>query len=468
MNELLSAFHISSSKNGKQLLEDITFTLHKGEIMGFIPLDNQGFDEFFHLLDTGNGIERGKLTFYSQKKGFKNSNIAFIGKRPRLIPALSLEENFYVIRRNAPYLVRKKQMRMALSAIRAEYGIDAECGKVASSIDEKTRCKVEMIKAVELGYPLVVLFDLASFLGPKDAREIQSLMKRLSSERATTFIYVSRHHEELVGFCDRIMMMSNGSIIYIGPPDEYDDRLINAVSGRFLGTYQRLRKEHHKEEGKAIGSVAIGKNVIPLMEGSCSVILDFDNHAPKDAYDSLCGKSSPVSFFIKEKRCTLSDRRISFIPSNPLLSLCPEMSYFDNLCLRASEKIPFFWQRKGRFLKNIRMEYGNPDVLDEANLYNLSEDELYELVYRRVGMETPDVVVIIQPFLGLDLEGRENIVRHINTLMRKKIAVVIFAISLSDTLKVADRLYVFQNGNMLLSALPGEFSSIQEVLPLIR
>lgn len=469
MREIFSAFHAAISNGGRPVLSDITFSLSEREIVGLIPIDNQGFPEFLRMLVKCPILDKGHLSYMgreiasSMHASAVECKTAFIGRESGIIPALSIEDNFFTMRHHSPYIISQKKMRRAFVSVAKEYGLSLSSDGKGGMLSQKDRIKFEMIKAVELGYRIIVMIDIASIIGPKDGREIQALMRRLS-EKGVSFLYISSHHEELIAFADRIMMMKNGSIIFIGKPEEYTDRLISAL----VGSYRMIPQRKGRKEERLCGYVHYSSFSIPFFSSCCLVILDLDNKVPDAFSEAVSGRNSGFSITVGGKRRSLYDRRVAFIPSDPQLQVFPDMSYLENMALRASDKIRFFWQRKGKFLKSIGDEFGNDDIINSPDLYGLSEDQLYELVYRRVELEGPDVVFILEPFRGLDLEGRMNVRRHIERLCNKKIAVVILAISLSDTLNVADRLLVLQDETVMLSAVPEEFGNLRDSLPLMR
>ena len=65
----------------------------------------------------------------------------------------------------------------------------------------------------------------------------------------------------------------------------------------------------------------------------------------------------------------------------------------------------------------------------------------------------------MQPFAGADMYLRHHLIHLINKLRERKITVVILAVSLSDSLFVADRLLMFEDGNLRKEYLRDEFHS---------
>ena len=77
---------------------------------------------------------------------------------------------------------------------------------------------------------------------------------------------------------------------------------------------------------------------------------------------------------------------------------------------------------------------------------------LYNLVYLRILLYKPKAVFIMQPFSHADMYLRGRIMELIKLLKEKEIAVVILAVSISDTLSITDRLLIMEKGKLAPSS----------------
>ena len=139
---------------------------------------------------------------------------------------------------------------------------------------------------------------------------------------------------------------------------------------------------------------------------------------------------------------------VGFINEQPVKSMVfPEMNYIDNLCFLVDQKNKFRKYNK-RIRKSIIQEYepltGEDIYVDDVK--SLPAYSLYNLIYYRFHLFNPKVVFCVQPFYGADMYLRKHIIRLINKLKQKGIAVVILAVNLEDSLVVADRLIIVENG----------------------
>ena len=85
----------------------------------------------------------------------------------------------------------------------------------------------------------------------------------------------------------------------------------------------------------------------------------------------------------------------------------------------------------------------------ERDVRRLSRRTLYDLVYYRMHLYRPAVVFCVQPFFGADMYRRRHIIDLLELLRARGIALVLLMVNISDSLSVADRLLVAENGALL-------------------
>ena len=96
----------------------------------------------------------------------------------------------------------------------------------------------------------------------------------------------------------------------------------------------------------------------------------------------------------------------------------------------------------------------------EKDLLNLDEIELYKVLQQKILFQNPDVLVLVQPFSFLDLYQRIRSIEYFDTLKKRGTSIIILALSLSDTLQVADKLYFAQDGKIANEYERKDFDSL--------
>jgi sulfate transport system ATP-binding protein len=92
--------------------------------------------------------------------------------------------------------------------------------------------------------PTVLLLDEPfGALDAKVRKELRDWLRRLHDEVHVTTVFVTHDQEEALEVADEIVVINDGKIEQIGPPDELYDAPANDFVMSFLGPVSRLRDE---------------------------------------------------------------------------------------------------------------------------------------------------------------------------------------------------------------------------------
>ncbi len=466
--ELLALHHVCLAENGNEELNEVNFSLYAGDILGLISLDNQGYTVLLDLIMNNRRLDRGHMFFRGKevsgylKHSSEPNKVALIESESHLIPALNIADNFFSAKKAGPWLINPKKQNQQIRMIFEPYGIQLSGDKYPESLSLLDRCRVEIIKAKTIGCKVIILRDPTSFLGPKEVRCLQELIRQIAAADGVSFIYLCNHHQELMSVCTRLIIMYSGTVLFNKEINSVTDDIMTTVSNDFIKSMPRLHKpaapSHPEELAVITGSNGFHLSVF---KGECLVLLDLDNKAVPQISDALFEPYiSLYRIFIDGKEASRNPRLWSFVPANPVSSsLFPNMSYIDNLTLKnCSRKMPQFWLSK-RYRRYVAEEYKKRigSAVNASTILSLSQRELYELIYRRIEIEHPKILFIVQPFNRMDMYQRIRILEYIADLQRRGITIVILAISLSDSLQVASRLVLLQNHRIEQEFTPDRF-----------
>ena len=225
-------------------VRDISFRLHKGEILGFAGLVGAGRTELMHLIYGAAGIEAGTVTMNGQQLSIRTPSDAMkagIGLIPedRKWQGCFLDKpifwnvsisNIKELCRGA-FVDRKKEMDQA-----REYGnrmrIKAPNLTVnAGALSGGNQQKVVIAKSLA-SLPDILIFDEPTRGIDIGARyEIYQLMIDLTKE-GKSILMVSSDMEELLGMSERIVVLHEGEQTgTIEKPDFSQERVLALASG---------------------------------------------------------------------------------------------------------------------------------------------------------------------------------------------------------------------------------------------
>lgn len=473
--EILRMERITQIVDGTTLLDNFNLHIFKGEIMGLVCINYHGQEALVRIICQNIPVHYGYVYFQETLvNSYKHSSmtmnrVAVIEKQSRLVEDLTVVDNIFVLRNGfKKYLINPKVLESQFKQFSRVLGVDIDGNQLVSNLSFFEKCVVELLKAIVSGVKLIVIRDISNFISTTDLIKIHDIIRYYSSQ-GISFLYICNHHEEAFKICDRISIMKNEKVLKVLSKKEFkeekmapyildfnhiDSTAANNVSQNGILSFQNVSTDNMNHMSFSVG------------EGECLVFLDMNNTVLEDMIKLMNHEIKPNSGkilfnnmdFVKIQSLK---KKICFIQENPIHSmLFQEMSYIDNLCFLLDKKYPNLWFNK-KIRKSVIQEYEAfiGKCICCNDIMELDAESLYNLVYFRIHLYHPKVVLCIQPFSGADMYLRRHIVSLINQLRKKKITVIILAVNLSDSLAVADRLMIIEHGKLSKEYHSREFQS---------
>ncbi|MCC8137996.1 MAG: sugar ABC transporter ATP-binding protein [Clostridiales bacterium] len=225
-------------------VEDISFSLHRGEILGFAGLVGSGRTETMELVCGAKRMESGELCMEGKKVSVKSPAEA-IDRGIALIPEDRKEQG--VILHNTVLFnvslsglkkvtkcgfINKKKNKELAEEYRSELSIKVpHIKEMVVNLSGGNQQKVVLAKSLAAD-PEVLIFDEPTKgidVGAK--QEIYQLMNRLA-EAGKGLIMISSDMEEILGMSDRIIVLCEGRIAGELSKEEFSqERVLQLASG---------------------------------------------------------------------------------------------------------------------------------------------------------------------------------------------------------------------------------------------
>lgn len=458
--ETLRMERVTYKESGVTQLDNFSMTIWAGEILGLVPVNHHGLPSLIELCRQNLPLHYGYI-YYCDKivnhwrfPDIGRNRISIIRNTSCLAEGLTVADNVFVLRpgfrkRIMQPKVLYSQLELFLKEIHVEIAADAYVGTLSLF----QRFVVELLKAVVAGCRLVVLVDISTFVSDAELEKIHGIL-RFYARKGISFLYIAAHFEETRQLCDRTSLMMNGQITKsFFAADRTPDTLFFQCTEDFD---RKVRGQIDKklpaagDTYPAFSASQLCYGEVKDLEfsvgcGECLVLQDLDNDIFPDLLAVLTGEKKPEKGGIRINGKWLQKRlmrKIAVIQELPLQSmLFGNMSYLDNLCFTLDHRFTNVWGGK-RIRNSLRREYAavlGEEVFDRR-IEELSERQQYDLIYTRILLQNPSVVFCVQPFKSAEVSLRIHIWELLEALLDKKIAVVILAVNLADSLALADRL----------------------------
>jgi ABC-type sugar transport system ATPase subunit len=216
------ALETRSLNYGKDL-KDISFKLHKGEILGVGGLAGQGqlmlFLSLFGIFKArGEFFVNGKKINVTNPANSIKNGLALIPEdrnREGLIPSMSIKNNITlsILKSLTKYgLINRKLENKVVEKIFNELRIKAEgYDTLVSSLSGGNQQKVVIGKLMATEPSIFLMYDITKGVDVGTKSEIFLLIEELL-KRGCAVLYYSTTIDELVNICDRVIIMHYGRI----------------------------------------------------------------------------------------------------------------------------------------------------------------------------------------------------------------------------------------------------------------
>jgi len=229
---------ISRRYGGVTAVQDVSFEVRRGEIVGIIGPNGAGKTTLFNLVSGFAKADRGTVTWrgrnVTRMAPFRRTRLGLVRtfQQPRAFSALSVRQNL-VIASEGRMKGRDARTRSAAvdTAIDTfEFGSSADAQASQLSYGSSKRFGVAL--AVATGAELIMLDEPAAGLNSSEIDRFSDDLLRLRREGCTVLI-VEHHMDLVMEVCDRLIVLDAGRVIASGTPDEVvaDPAVIDAYLG---------------------------------------------------------------------------------------------------------------------------------------------------------------------------------------------------------------------------------------------
>src|ERR1700690_3497294 len=236
MSALLQVRNVSRAFGVTRAVDDVSFDLQSGELLGLIGPNGAGKSTLFNLVAGVLAPSSGQITFDGKPiTGWKSHGIARVGiartfQIPKPYRQLSVVENVML-----SAFLREKSLagaRQLAEATLADVGLADYSGSPANSLTVGLLKRLEVARALAMR-PKIVLFDeIMAGLTPTEVGAMTEIVAGLPA-KGITVIWVEHVLYAIMKTATRMVVINRGSVIAQGAPAEVarDPAVVKAYLG---------------------------------------------------------------------------------------------------------------------------------------------------------------------------------------------------------------------------------------------
>jgi ABC-2 type transport system ATP-binding protein len=200
-------------------VDDISFSINKGEMVGFIGPNGAGKTTTIKMLtgilhpDFGEIISNGFVPYKDRKKYLRKVGVVF-GQRKSMWPEISVMDNLELI--GSFYGVSGDLLKKRITELGKLIDINEFINQPFRKLSLGQQMKAELVSC--LIYKPDILFLDEPTIGMDIIAKFNfiQLLKKINDDEKTTIILTSHDLAEIENLCKRLIIINHGKIVYDG------------------------------------------------------------------------------------------------------------------------------------------------------------------------------------------------------------------------------------------------------------
>jgi ABC-2 type transport system ATP-binding protein len=205
--------HLSKTYGEQKALDDISFSVGKGEIVGFLGPNGAGKSTTMKILTAYLPATSGEA-FVCGKEVARHSleiqrMIGYLPESNPLYPDMYVREYLWFVA--GMYRMPDRQRKRRIDEMIAQTGLQPECHKKIGALSKGYRQRVGLAQALIHDPEVLIMDEPTSGLDPNQLAEIRQLIRSLGENKT---VLLSTHiMQEVQAVCDRAIVISRGRIV---------------------------------------------------------------------------------------------------------------------------------------------------------------------------------------------------------------------------------------------------------------
>ncbi len=438
-------------------LEDISFEVQPGEIVGLLGHNGAGKSTLFNVTTGVIGASSGSFTVDGTHINGKltpgqaaDLGITVIHQEPALAPNMSVLDNLFLARKAPSRAVRVERARAALAAVGADLPLDMP----VETLGLGERQLVDLARGLLSGEMKVLMLDEpTAALGKAETESLHALIQDFAA-RGVSVLYVSHRLPDILEVCTRIVVLRGGKLVVDGPASDFTP----AKLAEALVPDLRSLDFTHVEAGDEILRVQFGQSDVVAHAGEVVGLFGMAGGEQFDLAAQLAGAAAQAHEYelqgatVRFKSPDQAIRRGVFFvpPDRDTEGLIATETGVDNVML------PWYAQGRSRgwwvsARSGVEIYQRAREALDirgpagEAAVSQFSGGNRQKhLLARWLYPAQPTLLILSQPTQGVDVGAKLDIVEAARAAAHSGAAVIVASSESDEIASMCDRAYTLQ------------------------
>lgn len=458
---------------GLKALDDVSFTLNSGEIVGLLGENGAGKSTLMNILagvyepTQGDIIINGRKQRFTSPLAAQRLGVALVPQEPTLAPNMTAAENIFLGHepRTKSFMVNSRLINEQSAAILRRIGSNLCPEKMVSDMSMAEKEAVGIAKAMRLEPRVLILDEVTA---PLDQEGVGHLFKviRVLKENGIGLVFISHRLREVLELTDKVVVLRDGREVGLMDTAATNrDEIIKLMVGQ--GNLkvnaekgpEKIAAETLLETRNLCGGHYFSQVNFKLRRGEILSLVGLKGGGMAEVAKALFGllpcsgeilvKGQPVRL---KSPIEAMRQGIGYLPADRQregVALIRSVEENTNIGLLKNFSNRLGFLKFPRLKRNVDSQVAalrikTPNV--RQKVLNLSGGNQQKVMIAKWLSQDMDILIFDEPTRGVDVGAKAEIHRLLIDLRNKGYGVIVLSSEMPEILVVADRIILMEAG----------------------
>lgn len=481
MQPVVEMLNIRKEFPGILANDNVTLTLHKGEVLALLGENGAGKSTLMSILFGLYQPEAGTIRVKGQEVKIPNPNVAgelgigMVHQHFKLVHNFTVTENIVLgIEPTKGSVLSLKKASQRIRDLSQQYGLDVDPEARIEDVSVGMQQRVEILKMLYRNSDVLIFDEPTAVLTPQEIQELMKIIKNLQGE-GKSIILITHKLREIKAIADRCTVIRRGKVVgTVSVSETSEAQMAEMMVGRMVsfhvdkGAYQPGATVL-QVEGLSVRNSrklpALKGFSLEVRAGEIVGVAGVEGNGQTELVEALTGlrtaESGTILLHGKDlTKATVRERilaKIAHIPEDrQKRGLILDYTLAENFVLANHGDAPY---SKGGFLQKDAIRTQADRLIEAFDVRSgegasskargLSGGNQQKAIVGREVDSNPDLLIAVQPTRGLDVGSIEYIHKRLVEQRDSGKAVLLVSLELDEILDLSDRIAVVCRGELI-------------------
>lgn len=478
---------------GVKALDDVDFTLHKGEVHALLGENGAGKSTLIkcltgvHRMDAGKILLEGKEIRPSSTQEAMEMGISTVYQEVNLCPNLTVAENIFIGRQPMKWgQIDWKTINARSTELMQRMGMNIDVTRPLSTYSIAIQQMASIARAVDVKAKVLILDEPTSSLDEHEVRRLFDVIEDLKAQ-GLGIIFITHFLDQVFAVSDRLTVLRNGKLVgeYLAQETNKLD-LVTSMIGKDMNEIFNLKRAKQNPDAPVVldaDGVGIPGKVesisLQVKKGELVGFAGLLGSGRTETAEMLFGVTRPLRGTVKMNNQSLGLKapleaivhKMAFCPEDRKRDgIIGDLSIRENIFLAVQATRGFMHPMPRQEQQALADKYikllsiATPDA--EKKVSELSGGNQQKVILARWMATQPDLLILDEPTRGIDVGAKAEIQRLMLKMCEDGMGIVFISSELDEIIRCSNRIVVMRDGAKA-AELEGECCNQADILAII-